>query len=206
VTLINVESVRDAPARPALFTPVTQLRMQATMRRRGRILVLLIITVWAAGCGGDPRLANPAVTGPHGNPAIPIPGGLGYGEARFESASGATPGQDGKREQKTTRATTGTRKGTPARIVVYFLEADGKTPLSLQPEKVQAVVGMPGTLPNHYTQAFDLTKAPQSDDPAASARFASAPFPLPQQRISGRVKAVVQGQEVSFPLVLSGLP
>ena len=199
------ESARDAPARLALLIPVRQRRVQTTMRRHGRILLPLIMAVWAAGCG-EPTLTNPAVTGPHGIPAVPIPGGLGYGEARFESASEAAAGQKGIREKRTTQAATGARKGSPARIAVYFLEPDGKTPLTLLPEKVQAVIGLPGTLPNHYTTAYDLTNEPRAGDPLASARFASTPFPLPEQRISGRIKAVLQGQEVSFPLVLSGLP
>jgi len=200
------ESVRDAPALPALLSPARQRRLHATRRRPGRILIPLFMAVLAPGCGGEPTLTNPAVTGPHGNPAIPIPGGLGYGEARFESASEATAAQKGIREKRTTRAAAGSRKGSPARIAVYFLEPDGKTPLTPLPEKVQAVLGLPGTLPNHYTQAYDLTNEPRTDDPAASARFASTPFPLPEQRISGRIKAVLQGQDISFPLVLSGPP
>ncbi len=200
------ESVRAAPAVPALLSAGQQQRSHTARRRPGRILIPLFLAVLAAACGGDPTLKNPAVTGPHGIPAVPIPGGLGYGEARFESASEAAAGQKGMRDKRTTQAASGARKGSPARIAVYFLEPDGKTPLTLLPEKVQAVIGLPGTLPNHYTQAYDLTNEPRADDPAASARFASTPFPLPEQRISGRVKAVVQGQEVSFPLVLSGLP
>ncbi len=200
------KSVRDVPAVPALLSAVRQRRLHTTRRRPGRILTPLFMAVLAAGCGGEPTLTNPAVTGPHGIPAIPIPGGLGYGEARFEAASETTAGQKGIREQRTTQAATGARKGSPARIAVYFLEPDGKTPLTLLPEKVQAVIGLPGTLPNHYTKAYDLTNEPRADDPVASARFASTPFQLPAQRISGRIKAVLHGQEVSFPLVLSGVP
>jgi hypothetical protein len=201
------ESVRNASAAPAIWTPFKQRRVQTTMRRRGRILPSLIMAALAAGCGGAPRPTNPAVTGPHGIPAIPIPGGLGYGEARFESSSEATPGQREKRGKRTgpTKATD-VRKGSSARIVVYFLEPDGKTPLNPLPEKVQAVIGMPGTFANKYTKAYDLTIEPRGDDPVASARFASIPFKLPEQRITGRITAVLRGQEVSFPLVLSGVP
>jgi len=200
------ETVRDAKAVPALSSPVRQRWLHTTRRRPGRILIPLFMAVLSAGCGGEPKLTNPAVTGPHGIPAIPIPGGLGYGEARFESVSEAAAGQKGTREKRAMQAATGARKGSPARIAVYFLEPDGKTPLTLLPEKVQAVVGLPGTLANHYATAYDLTNEPRADDPVASARFASTPFQPPTQRISGRIKAVLNGQEVSFPLVLSGLP
>jgi len=213
------ESVRDASAGPPIWTPLQQRRVQITMQRRGRILLPLIMAALAAGCGGAPRPTNPAVTGPHGIPAIPIPGGLGYGEARFESSSEATPGRREKRDKRTrpTQATarpspssgaspTDVRKGRSARIVVYFLEPDGKTPLIPLPEKVQAVIGLPGTYANKYTKAYELTNEPRGDDPVASARFASIPFQLPEQRITGRITAVLGGQEVSFPLVLSGVP
>ncbi len=200
------KTVRDAPEVPALLSAGQQRRLHTSRRRAGRSLVPLFMAVLAVGCGGEPRLRNPAVTGPHGVPAIPIPGGLGFGEARFESASETAADQKTTREKRSTHSATGAKKGSPARIAVYFLEPDGKTPLTLLPEKVQAVIGLPGTLSNHYLQAYDLTNEPRADDPAASARFASNPFPLPDQRISGRIKAVLNGQEVSFPLVLSGLP
>ena len=95
------------------------------------------------------------------------------------------------------------RKGSSARIVVYFVEPDGKTPLTTLPEKVQALIGLPGTLPNKYIKEYELKSDPLGDEPVASARFTSVPFPLPEQRINGRVKAVLGGQEVSFPLVLA---
>ena len=72
------------------------------------------------------------------------------------------------------------KKGAPARVAIYFLKPDGKTPLAPLPEKVQALLGLPGTLANHYIQPYDLTSEPKSDDPAAAARFASPPFPLPE--------------------------
>jgi len=199
------ESIRGGASLPALFFSLPRRGLFATRRQPGRGLIPLFMAVLAVGCGGEPTLKDPAVTGPHGLPAVPIPGGLGYGEARVEPASEAATGQKGTRGTRTTQATAARKKG-PARIAVYFLEPDGKTPLTPLPEKVQAVIGLPGTLPNHYIQAYDLTNEPRADDPAASARFASNPFPLPEQRISGRVKAVLNGQEVSFPLVLSGLP
>jgi hypothetical protein len=186
--------------------------------RHCRSFFPIIMAVLAAGCGGAPSTTNPAVTGPHGTPAIPIPGGLGYGEARVEPAS-ETASRQGPKRQKTkpsVLAISGPspssgasridlRKGSSARIVVYFLDPDGKTPLTPLPEKVQAVIGLPGTYANKYTKAYDLTNEPRTADPVASARFASVPFKLPEQRITGRVKAVLQGQEVSFPLVLSGV-
>ena len=171
------------------------------------MLFSLIVAVSAAGCGSaEPTLKNPAVTGPHGLPAIPIPGGLGYAEARLESPSETASDQKGLAEKPHKRVSATSRKGAPARIAVYFLEPDGKTPLAPLPEKVQALLGLPGTLPNHYIQPYDLASEPRTDDPAASARFASTPFPVPEQRLSGRVKAVVGGHEVSFPLVLAGTP
>jgi hypothetical protein len=180
----------------------------ATNRLLYQTLASLPIAAFATGCGGTPAPPMyPSVTGPHGITAISIPGELGYGEARLESspvdpsARGTKPGPAVK-GKRTTRSAIPT-KGKPARIVVYFLGPDGKAPLAPLPEKVQALIGLPGTLPNKYIKAYDLANEPQNDDPASSARFASTPFPLPDQRITGRIKAVVQGQEVSFPLVLS---
>src|SRR5207302_1512347 len=157
-----------------------------------------------SGCGGAPSATNHAVTGPHGTPAIPIPGGLGYGEAGVELASEAAHRQATKRANtkppvlaiagpspSSGASPIAVRRGSSARIVVYFLDPDGKTPLSSLPEKVQAVIGLPGTYANKYTKAYDLTNEPRADDPTASARFASVPFPLPEQRITGRVKAVL---------------
>jgi hypothetical protein len=97
------------------------------------------------------------------------------------------------------------RKGSSFRIFVYFLEPEGKTPLTPPPEKAQAVIGLPGTYASKYAKAYDLTHEPRGDDPVAFARFASVPCPLPEQRITGQVKAVLQGQEISFPLVLAGV-
>ena len=145
------------------------------------------------------------MTGPHGLPAVPIPGGLGYAEARLESPSGTTPVGHTAAKILSRSSEAAHKKGAPARVAVYFLKPDGKTPLTPLPEKVQALLGLPGTLPNHYIQPYDLTNEPRSDDPAAAARFASPPFPLPNQRISGRVKAEIEGHEVQFPLVVSAL-
>ncbi len=200
------DSTLEAPGRPAIHGLVRRPCRRTSLLRPGRMLLPLILVVLAVGCGGEPTLKNPAVTGPHGLPAVPIPGGLGYAEARFEPPSEVTSGQKSVADRPAKRVTTGSKKETPARIAVYFLEPDGKTPLTPLPEKVQALLGMPGTLPNHYIQPYELTSEPRVNDPTATARFATTAFPLPQQRISGRVKAVVQGQEVSFPLVLSGMP
>ena len=187
-------------------------------RLRCRIVFPVIMAAFAAGCGGAPSATNPAVTGPHGTPAIAIPGGLGYGEARVEPTSEGVSRQAEKRAKtkRPAQAAAGlsptsdaspieVRKGSSARIVVYFLEPDGKTPLTPLPEKVQAVIGLPGTFANKYTKAYDLTNDPRGNDPVASARFASSPIKVPEQRMSGRIKAVLQGQEVSFPLVLAGM-
>ncbi len=186
---------RDAPAGLARSTTLCV----------GHTLLPLIMATWVAGCGGEPALRNPAVTGPHGVPAIPIPGGLGFVESRLEPGSDAAPARQGG-VRPTNRVAAGSRKGTSARIAIYFLEPDGKSPLTPLPEKVKVLLGMPGTLANHYIQPYDLENEPRADDPSASARFASSPFPLPEQRISGRVKAVLGGQEVSIPLVLSSMP
>ncbi len=200
--MMATESMCVAPGNPALSGPVQRPRARTARLRPDRLLFSLIVIASAAGCGSaEPTLKNPAVTGPHGLPAIPIPGGLGYAEARVEPPAEATAGTKSAR-----KTAAGSRKGSPARIAVYFLQPDGKTPLTPLPEKVQALLGLPGTLPNHYIQPYDLKSEPQADNPATSSRFASTPFPLPDQRLSGRVKAVVGGQEVSFPLVLAGTP
>ena len=203
-----IDLLRPAPARPAHFTHTLDPRFRAPEFSKSRVsrLIPIVLAIWAAGCGGgEPTLNDPAVTGPHGLPAVPIPGGLGYAEARLESPSETTPA--GHIAAKTSSHSPGAthKKGAPARVAIYFLQADGKTPLAPLPEKVQALLGLPGTLANHYIQPYDLTSEPKSDDPAAAARFASPPFPLPNQRISGRVKAVIEGHEVQFPLVVSTL-
>jgi hypothetical protein len=191
VTAIN--SIHDVPAGLEIGTMWQRRPLRTTTGRHGRLLpALTMAAVLAAGCGGEPQGENPGVTGPHGNPAIAIPGGLGYGEARLEASSGPSP--------------TEIKKAGPAQIVVYFVEPDGKTPLTTLPEKVQALIGLPGTLPNKYIKVYELKNEPRGDEPVASARFASEAFALPEQRINGRVKAVLGGQEVSFPLVLAGMP
>ncbi len=204
---MRIDILCPAPARPARFTLTLAPRFRAREFSKSGVsrLIPILLAIWAAGCGGgEPTLKDPAVTGPHGLPAVPIPGGLGYAEARLESPSEKAPaGHTAKLPSRNSDAVH--KKGAPARVAVYFLKPDGKTPLTPLPEKVQALLGLPGTLPNHYIQPYDMTNEPGSDDPAAAARFASPPFPLPNQRISGRVKAVIEGHEVQFPLVVSAL-
>ena len=172
----------------------------------------------AAGCGGEPRPTNPAVTGPHGIPAIPIPGGLGYGEARFESSSEATSGQRETGQENDTAAghreslallTRQPRRhkkegsGPDRRLFPGARRQDAIDPA---PREGPSRDRTARHLANKYIKAYELTNEPRGDDPVASARFASIPFQLPEQRITGRVTAVLGGQEVSFPLVLAGTP
>ena len=147
-----------------------------------------------------PRGDRPARTSRHSHPRRPR-----LCRARLESPSETTPAGQSAARSVTRTSAAKHKKGAPTRVAVYFLEPDGKTPLTPLPEKVQALLGLPGTLSNHYIQPYDLASEPKGDDPAAAARFASPPFPLPEQRVSGRVKAVIEGHEVQFPLVVSAL-
>jgi hypothetical protein len=133
-----------------------------------------------AGCrGGDGQAAPPSPTpavGPHGGPAAPLPGDAGYGEVVVESLPASKAGLD-------------------ARVFVYFLKPDLKTPLAPPPSDVRVKLELPGD----QSADLALSPEPQSGDRAGAARFASKPGPYATDQPRGALTATVAGQAVTVP-------
>src|SRR5262249_7496164 len=93
------------------------------MRRSSRV-VLLVPPLLALGRGGggaggasgqDTRINAATANGPHGGPALPLPGNKGYGEVLVEGGGSST-----------------------GRLVVFFVGPDLKAPLNPLPSSVSA--------------------------------------------------------------------
>lgn len=142
-----------------------------------RLLTALSVATLAAGCGGpggasvDPALAT--AVGPHGGPALPLPGGKGYAEIVVEPAQAAT------------------KSGRQVVLAVYFLRSDLKAALTPPPTEVAATVTTPA---KPEPTPVSLAPKPIKSDPIAAARFASAVGPYDFDELRGELSGTVDGQ------------
>jgi hypothetical protein len=94
------------------------------------------------------------------------------------------------------------RTPQPTSIVAYFLQTDGKTPLSPLPTDVKFIletgrrsnsrVAGPSATP------VPLVAEPKSDDLAGAARLASKPGPYQLFRVRGTLSATISGRVISI--------
>jgi hypothetical protein len=115
------------------------------------------------------------VAGPHGGTAYRLPGDSGFAELVNEPEAA-----DARAASKTA-------------LVVYFLEKDGKSPLSPPP----ADVGLELMVDRHWVKV-PLTGQPKAGDDAGAARFATAPGPYALAETHGTLKATVAGQPATI--------
>lgn len=121
------------------------------------------------GCGGGGDAGtHPGAAGgsrhrlgPHQGPAFELPGG-GFAEVTTETVKGATD---------------------PV-VAVYFLQADGKSPLSIAPADARVVID---------GKEYPLTAKSSVGAKADPARLASAPVPIDPDRVTGELKATING-------------
>jgi hypothetical protein len=94
------------------------------------------------------------------------------------------------------------RNPGPTSIVAYFLQTDGKTPLSPLPTDVNFTIETgKGTRPRATESSRTpvlLFPAPKSDQQAGAARFASKPGPYHLLGIRGTLAATISGQVISI--------
>ncbi|HEV3162696.1 MAG TPA: hypothetical protein VGZ22_01550 [Isosphaeraceae bacterium] len=148
--------------------------------RNSSILLFVPLAMTMSGCGSVGVSASPdlvAATGPHGGRAVLLPGGAGYGEVVVEHDKSSRPGP------------------ASARLVVYFLKTDLKTPLSPAPLDVR-VKAVP---PNGEPATVPLTPQAKRGDAMSSGRFASAPGNFDFDELQGDLTATVAGQTVTRP-------
>jgi hypothetical protein len=87
------------------------------------------------------------------------------------------------------------RRGTVSTsVVAYFLQADGKTPMSPAPADVKVEVRGGDRQP---PKSVPLAAEPKPDDPSAAARFASKPGPYDLEAVRGTLTASVAGSPVT---------
>jgi hypothetical protein len=143
-------------------------------RTARRILAAAVLA--AAGCSAEPAPQAPAVVkGPHDGTTLRLPDDQGFAEIVNE------PEPSGRSRDETTA------------LVVYFLQADGKTPISPAPSdvKFEAKSG------KQAAKTLALAAEPKSDDAAGAARFATKPGPYSLADLRGRLSASVGGKDVS---------
>jgi hypothetical protein len=94
------------------------------------------------------------------------------------------------------------RNAPPTSIVAYYLQADGKSPLSPAPSDVSFTIDTGGGRETRGKQgpgpAVPLNAEPKADDPAGAGRFASKPGPYVLDGIRGTLTAKVSGKETSI--------
>jgi len=81
----------------------------------------------------------------------------------------------------------------PTALVVYFLQADGKSPLSPPPSEVKARVEVSGSR-QVATQTLEMKPEPKSDDASGGVRFTSKPGPFQLGNIRGSLSGKAQGK------------
>jgi hypothetical protein len=130
--------------------------------------VIALVGGCARDSAGNERVGSVHI-GPHGGFCVALPDAQGYAEVAVEEA----PWQG---------------QGEPAaQLVVFFLETDLKTPLAARPTDVSIKLH----LPKHETEVLILNPEPKADDPAGSARFASAAGPFLIDEPSGLLSATI---------------
>jgi hypothetical protein len=144
-----------------------------TMRKRLRYSSLFAVSL-LAGCGESITVPPSEIAiGPHQGTAFRLPDNQGFAEIVNEPKPQVRGSKD------------------PTSIVVYFLETDGKTPISAKPTDVKVDLTQ-----QQKTVAVALAAEPKSDDPAGASRFASKPGPYQLAGARGKLVASVGGQRV----------
>ena len=146
-------------------------------RRAGRIrgAVCILGLAVLAGCEGGAALAPQVVVGPHGGTAYRLPGERGFAELVNE------PEVDDARVAPTTA------------LVVYFLQPDGKSPLTPAPSDVSARVMIERRL-----TTLPLKAEPKAGDPTGSARFATILGPYQLADLHGTLTATAGGETATI--------
>jgi hypothetical protein len=142
-----------------------------------RPLLCLYVALFLAGCSSATSPGRESArTGPHGGPALPLPGDQGFGEVVLETDPAAKP-------------------GSPPRVVIYFLRADLKTALDATPTSVIVKLKQPSGEPIELT----LASTPKPIEPAGAGRFASPPVKDPTDPLIGDVLVTLGGQTTTIP-------
>lgn len=145
-------------------------------RRTPSIGAALALGVWLSGCGGSAPapIANrvPTTFGPHGGPALALPGEKGYAEIVSEALKGSNE---------------------PI-VAVYFLNPDRTTALTPMPTDARIKTSA-GEMP--LTPAPGPAK-----DPAGSARVVSGPLPIDPDRVAGELLVTIDGQPFASAFAL----
>src|SRR5262245_19653967 len=130
-----------------------------------------------AGCGGGEQAARPSAAiplamGPHGGPALALPGAEGFAEVISEA----------------------TKPGTDPVVAVYFLKSDLRSPLTPPPADARIKTSA-GEVP------LSPSPGP-ARDPAGAGRMVSGPMPIDPDRISGELIAPLGSQPFSASFAL----
>jgi hypothetical protein len=150
-----------------------------------RILAaLMVAAVLVAGCDAPQSpVAVTAVSPPHHGTIITLPDDRGLVELVNE------PEVSDRRNPE------------PTAIVAYFLQKDGKAPLSPSPDDVNFTIAPSaergGRSKPDSGDRIPLKVEPNSGDPLGAGRFASKLGPYALTGIRGKLTAKIGGQEIS---------
>jgi hypothetical protein len=140
------------------------------MRMAGQAF-LVVMTASLLGCESTPAPQPPAVIGgPHSGTSIRLEGDKGFVELLNEPKVDA-------------------RDSTPTALVVYYLQTDGKSPMSPAPTDVSLAL-IEG---RSASKTVLLT-------PGSEGRFSSPPGPFNLEQLHGTLSATIGGQAVKTGL------
>jgi hypothetical protein len=140
-----------------------------------RQVLLVAGALVIGGCAGGPAIPPQVMVGPHGGTAYRLPGDRGFVELVNEPAVD-TP-----------------RPGAKTALVVYFLQDDAKSPVTSAPTDVRADV-----MVERRAVKLVLKPEPKADDPAGSARFATALGPYHLADVRGNLTASAGGESATI--------
>jgi hypothetical protein len=148
------------------------------MPRRPPTVWLLIASSLFLGFGCQSRSgpSSQVVVGPHHGVTIRLADDQGFAEIVNEPEVG----DRGSRQ--------------PTAIVVYFLQTDGKTPLTPPPSDVRVEVD----LGRRRSEKLPMKAEPKSADPAGTSRFVSKPGPFLLQDTRGLLFATLGGRQIEL--------
>lgn len=138
---------------------------------------LALCAALGCGSGGNEPAATTGAYGPHGGPAVPLPGGKGFGEVVLEPADS---GGRGKSRQ----------------IAVYFLGPDLKSALEPLPTGAGVKLLVPG---RDDLSTIALAPKPATRSPAGKGRFTSAPGDYQVDQVIGELEVAFGGEKSTIP-------
>jgi hypothetical protein len=147
--------------------------------------VALSLVILVFGCGSPiSPVASSVPMGPHRGTTLALDENKGFVELVNE------------------REVTDRRNPQPTSIVAYFLQPDGKTPLSPLPTEVNFTIEA-GKAKNSRATRSSATTVPlvaeaKSDDSAGAARFASKPGPYHLLGARGTLSVAINGRANSI--------